>query len=78
MAAVAGFAGEGSWAAAGKHLRSVLAWLSAHTGLPALLVAAIVVVVGYRVLRRTARFALEVAVVAAALLAASHFGWIRW
>jgi len=55
-----------------------LAWLSASTGLPTLLVAAALVVVGYRILRRTARVALEVAVVTAALLAASQAGWIRW
>jgi hypothetical protein len=63
----------------------VLAWLGAlvryvslHTGVPALLVAAVLVCVGYRVLKRTARFAIEVAAVALALVAASELGWIRW
>lgn len=58
--------------------RLVLRWLSSHTGLPVLLVAAALLVVGYRLARRTARFALEVAVVAAALLAATHAGWLAW
>jgi hypothetical protein len=55
-----------------------LRWLSAHTGLPALLLAAVLVCVGYRLLKRTTRFALEVAAVALVLAFASELGWIRW
>jgi hypothetical protein len=58
--------------------RSTVRWLAAHTGLPALLVAALLVVLGWRVLRKTARFAVEVAVVTAALFAATELGWIQW
>lgn len=53
-------------------------YVAEHTGLPALLVAAVLLVVGYRVLKRTARFALEVALVAAALVLAAQLGWIRF
>lgn len=53
-------------------------FLTAHTGLPALLVAAVLVVVGYRLLKKTARFAAEVAVVTIALVAATELGWIQW
>ncbi len=53
-------------------------FLSQHTGVPALLVAALLVVLSYRVLRRTARFFVEVAAIAATLLLASELGWIRW
>lgn len=70
------------------HLRAVAAasmgaklafrFLTAHTGLPALLVAAVLVVVGYRLLKKTARFAAEVAVVMMALVAATELGWIQW
>lgn len=70
------------------HLRAVAAasmaaklafrFLTAHTGLPALLVAAVLVVVGYRLLKKTARFAAEVAVVMIALVAATELGWIQW
>ena len=66
------------------HLRAVVvasAWatvafrfLLAHTGLPALLVAAVLVVVGYRLLKKTARFAAEIAVVTMALVAATELG----
>jgi hypothetical protein len=43
-----------------------------------LLVAAILVVVGYRLLKRTFRLAVEVALIAGMLLAATELGWIRW
>ena len=52
--------------------------LSQHSGIPALLVAAVLVVVGYRLLKRSARFFAEVALVTAALFAATQLGWIRW
>lgn len=58
--------------------KDAVRYLAAHTGLPALLVAAVLVCVGYRLLKRSMRFALEVAVVALLLVAATRFGWIRW
>ena len=66
------------WKSMENGARFAVRWLSLHTGLPALLVAAILVVVGYRILKKTARFALEVALVAALLVAATGAGWIRW
>jgi len=62
----------GAWA------KLAVRWLSLHTGLPALIVAAVLVALGYRILKKTARFALEVALVAVGLLAATEAGWIRW
>jgi len=58
--------------------RFAVRWLSAHTGVPALVVAAILLVVGYRILKKSARLLLEVALVAALLVAATHAGWLRW
>lgn len=58
--------------------KTAVRWLSLHTGVPALLVAAILIAVGYRVLKRSARFAVELAAVTLALAAASELGWIRW
>jgi hypothetical protein len=55
-----------------------LRWLSLHTGLPALLVAAVLVVVGYRILKKSARFMVEIALVTALLVAATSAGWIQW
>ena len=58
--------------------RLAVRWLSLHTGLPALVVAAVLVVVGYRILKKSARLMVEIAVVAALLVAATSAGWIRW
>jgi hypothetical protein len=78
--------GAGSWVnAAMIRLAPVLAfakqvvrYLAAHTGLPALLVAAILLVLGWRLLQCSARFLAQVMVVSLVLIAASEFGWIRW
>jgi len=65
-------------ASAAASARFAVRWLSLHTGLPALVVAAVLVVVGYRILKKSARFAVEVALVAAFLVAATSAGWIHW
>lgn len=58
--------------------KAAIHYVAVHTGLPALLVAAVAIVVGYKILKRTARFAVEVAVLSLALAAATELGWIRW
>lgn len=65
-------------ASVARQARGAVAWVSVHTGIPALVVAAVLVVVGYRVLKRSLRFFVEVALVVAALVAASHLGWLRF
>lgn len=67
-----------SFAVVSGMAKMAVRWLSTHSGLPALVVAAILIVVGYRILKKTARFAVEVALVAAFLLAATSAGWLRW
>jgi hypothetical protein len=72
----AGSSGAATWTVtAAKH---ALRFLSQHTGLPALVVAAVLVVVGFRLLKKSARFAAEVAVVAILLVALTELGWIQW
>lgn len=66
------------WRSVFAGVKLVVRYVSAHTGLPMLLVAAVSVVLGYRILRRSARFFLEVAVVAFLLMAALELGWLRW
>jgi hypothetical protein len=61
-----------AWARHGLH------WVSAHTGLPVVVVAAIALIVAWRVARRTWHIAFELALAVAALLVATHLGWIRW
>jgi hypothetical protein len=43
-----------------------------------ILVAAVAIVVSWRLLRRGIRWAIELALALAFLAAASHLGWIRW
>jgi hypothetical protein len=62
--------------------RAALRYGSVHTGLPALVVAAIAAVVGYKILKRTARFAVEVTVISVVLAAlldrfAADLGWLH-
>jgi hypothetical protein len=66
------------WSTVASTGRFAIRWLSHHTGVPALVVAAVLVVVGYKILKKSARFAVEVALVAALLLMATSAGWIHW
>jgi hypothetical protein len=62
----------------GTSVRASLRWAAHHTGLPVILVAAIALVVSWRIFRRATRFAFEVAVVLALLACATRIGWITW
>ena len=61
-----------------EHLRHWLHWVSGHTGVPAVCVAAVAIVLSFRIARRVARLVLEVALVLALLLVATKLGWIHW
>jgi hypothetical protein len=62
----------------GSSLRAWLRWAAHHSGLPVILIAAIVLVLSWRVFRRAARFAVEVTVVLVLLACATRIGWITW
>lgn len=59
-------------------LAAALHAVSQHTGIPVVVVAALALVLSYRMIRRGARLAFEVAVVVVLLLGATRFGWIHW
>lgn len=59
-------------------MRTGIRWLATHTGVPAIIVAAVLVAIGYRVVKRTVRFAIEAAVVVALFVVASRLGWLVW
>jgi hypothetical protein len=59
-------------------MHAALAWASQHTGMPAILVAAIAIVVSWRLFKRSVRFAVEVVAVVAILLVATRLGWLTW
>jgi hypothetical protein len=58
-----------------KHL---LVWVSRHTGIPAVVLAAVAIVLGWRLWRRSARFAVEVGVVLVVLLALTKVGLLKF
>jgi hypothetical protein len=66
------------WQGVAAAARSVVRFLSVHSGLPALLVAGVLVAIGYRILKRSVRFVVEVVLVTLALAVASELGWLRW
>ena len=59
-------------------LRIALRWGAHHTGLPIMLVAAIVLVASGHLVKRTLRFGVEVVLVLGLLFAATRLGWIVW
>lgn len=59
-------------------LREAMALASRHTGVPAIFVAAVAIVLCWRLGRQAARFAAQTALVFAALVAATALGWIRF
>lgn len=75
---VRSFLGAWRWTQVVAGAKAALHWISVHTGVPVLIVAALVVCVGYRVLKRSLRFVIEVTAVIVLLLLATELGWIRW
>jgi hypothetical protein len=59
-------------------VRAGLRWASHHSGLPLILVAAIALVLSWRLFKRTVRFTVEVALALALLVVATRLGWVTW
>lgn len=55
-----------------------LHWISEHSGVPTLVVVAVIVVVSWRILKFTWKLLIEVAIVAALLVVATKLGWIAF
>jgi hypothetical protein len=55
-----------------------LRWVSEHTGLPGVVVAALGLVLAWRVASRAWHVIFELALAFVLLFAATRFGWIRW
>jgi hypothetical protein len=64
--------------AAAGGLRAALRWGAHHTGLPVILVAAISLVLSWRILKRTLRMTVEVVIALALLVVATRMGWLTW
>jgi hypothetical protein len=61
-----------------EEVRHGLRWASHHTGLPCILVSAVVLVISWRLFGRAIRFAVEVALALGLLAAATRLGWVTW
>ncbi len=59
-------------------LRYALQSIAHHTGVPILIVAAIVLVVSWRLFKSAARLIFQVVVAIVVLFGLTHFGIIRW
>ena len=74
IAAGLGRAYQGGMAGVTSALHSV----SNHTGIPVVVVAALALVLSYRLVRRATRLAGEMAIALALVLVATKLGWIHW
>jgi hypothetical protein len=59
-------------------VRDALRWVAQHTGVPVLVLAAIALVVSYRLVKSSTRLVVEVLVVLMLLVVATKLGWLRW
>ncbi len=59
-------------------LRAIVRWGAHHSGLPVILVAAVLVVLSWRLIKRTLRLTVEVVIALALLVAATRLGWLTW
>jgi heme A synthase len=60
------------------HFRESARFISRHTGIPAVFVAALLIVISWRMAKRMAHVAVEVAVVTILLLALTKMGVVSW
>jgi len=67
-----------AWNGGSAGVGTMLHTVAQHTGVPVVVVAAAALVISYRVVRRGARLALEMAVALLLVLGATKLGWIHW
>jgi hypothetical protein len=58
--------------------RHAVHYASIHTGVPAVILASVALVAGYRLLRRTMRFAVQLTIAMTIVLTATYFGWLSF
>jgi hypothetical protein len=59
-------------------VRAGLAWASRHSGVPAILICAVAIVVGWRLAKESARFVAQVSVVLLVLAVLAKLGILRF
>lgn len=60
------------------HFHHAAEWIARHTGIPAILVASLLIVLSWRMAKRMAHVAVEVAVVTVLLVALTKLGVVSW
>jgi hypothetical protein len=55
-----------------------LHWISNHTGVPIVVVAALAIVITWKVFKAGLHLIVSVAIVTAALVVATNLGWVRF
>jgi phosphate/sulfate permease len=63
-----------TWAA----FRMGVRYSAEHTGVPAVVVASVALVVSWRVFKRTVRFAVELAIALTVVITLTELGWLRF
>jgi hypothetical protein len=58
--------------------RAGLAWASRHSGIPAIVICAVAIVVGWRLAKKSARFVAQVSVVLLVLAVLAKLGILRF
>jgi hypothetical protein len=58
--------------------REALRWAANRSGVPSVVIAAVMLVAWWHLFRRSVRWTVEVAFALALLLAATRLGWISW
>jgi len=61
-----------------SHFHQAAEWIARHTGIPAILVASLLIVLSWRMAKRMGHVAVEVAVVAVLLVALTKLGVVSW
>ncbi len=66
------------FAAASAAFRVSVRYAADHTGIPAVAVASVALVVSWRMFKRTLRFAVELAIAMTVVITATELGWLRF
>jgi hypothetical protein len=64
--------------AGGPWVKAALNQVAAHTGIPVVVVAAIGLVMSWRLAKRSIRFIVEVGFALVLVVTLTELGWIRW
>lgn len=70
--------GSTVFAAASSAFRMSVRYAAEHTGVPAVVVASVALVVSWRMFKRTLRFAVELAIAMTVVITATELGWLRF